>query len=56
MGERESYRRAAIAGTTLVVTGVLLSGLLWSLAIQVGVADAEVSTSQSDSWTRAPVT
>ena len=55
MGEQESYRRAVIVGTTLVVTAALLSGLLWSLRIEVRLADAEASTSQSDSWTREPV-
>jgi hypothetical protein len=50
LGEREIYRRAAIVGTTLVVTGVLLSGLLWNVAIEVGLAEASASTSQADSW------
>ena len=50
MGEREIYRRVVIVGTTLVATAALLSGLLWGLAIEVGLADAEASTSQSDSW------
>jgi len=50
LGERESYRRATVVGTALVVTGVLLSGLLWNVAIEAGMADATGSTSQADSW------
>ena len=49
MGEKEIYRRAAIVGTTLVVTAVLLSGFLWNVAIEVGLAGAD-ATSQADSW------
>ena len=50
MGEREIYRRAAIIGTVLVVTGVLLAGFLWNVAIELGLAEASGSTSTADSW------
>ncbi len=50
MGEREIFRRAAIAGTTLVVTGVLLSGFFRNVAIELGFAAVSKSTSLADSW------
>jgi hypothetical protein len=50
LGEKENYRRAVIVGTTLVVTAVLLSGFLWNVAIELGLAQASGSTSAADSW------
>lgn len=50
MGVKESYRRAGLVMTSVLVTAALLYGFVWNVMFELGLVSYPGATSSNDSW------